>query len=517
MRRLHEDLTRRANAFAQAPPEANYAVGLDEAVDQAVAAARGGDATAADSWINSQTGVGTSRDKVTATDFTMDGRLPFALLEQLYHNDDVSARICDLLPEQALREGFSFGDSGLTAALEELGVSEKFEQADIFARAYGGTGIVCGMGGDAATPAAGELKSLLVVDRWTIYPWEYYTDTLDPKYGTPKVWRVHPPQLLAAGNRGPAQPGYLIHESRIIMFPGARTSPRKRIANGFWDDSVLQRCYQIIQAYGLTWASVVHLLQDAAQGVYSIKELWAMIAGGNKDILASRMTMLDEQRSSERAIMIDADNEKFERVQTPFAGIPELIDRITERLASAAGTPLTVLMGSSPAGMNATGKSDLEIWYGRVGAHQRKVLTPALKKLAKLLRPAAKPEDLVLKFPSLFVPTAKETSETRYATAQADNIYFEMGVLVPAEIRRSRFTPNGWSAETTTDPTETTHIKAAGHPDMVAAAAAAAKATAVASAPAAGAKPGAGPTAPKVAEGAGTAIGTHHFSPKYGR
>src|SRR5882724_1115959 len=63
-----------------------------------------GYAERADAWANSMTGIGTSRDKMTSTTFSSDGCLPFGLLEELYHNDDVAARICDLLPETALRE-----------------------------------------------------------------------------------------------------------------------------------------------------------------------------------------------------------------------------------------------------------------------------------------------------------------------------------------------------------------------------------------------------------------------------
>jgi uncharacterized protein len=448
-----------------------------------------------DEWTNPNTGIGTGHDKVVGTQFqVLTGPLMPSQLEDLYHNDDIAARICDLIPRTALREPFKLNNPGLQKKMEDLGVYDKFQSAWSWGRLYGGGPIILGGEGPSNTPLTTGVNSLFLADRWTIGVVEFYTDTSSPKYGEPKMYRVMRPSLQGLGSAAPAvspDPNEMIHESRVIVFPGAHTSPRRKLFNGYWDDSVLQRVYQVVQAYGLTWASVVHLLQDAAQGVYAMQDLWNMIVGGNKDKVEERMKLVDEQRSSARMMLIDADHESFTRVPTPFAGIPELIDRISERLASASEYPLTVLMGSSPAGMNATGKSDLEIYYGRCEVERRQKLTPAVKKLA-----AAMGEDLAaltVTYPPLWMPTAQEVAETRYANAQSDNIYFQMGAD-PAAIVEGRFTPNGYSSELVL--TE----KDVGDAPAVAAAKQQAKAAGTPS-----------------GEGASTAVGTHHFSPKYGR
>lgn len=68
-----------------------------------------------DSWKNILTGLGTSRDKVTHTEFSSGPDLSDQTLEQLYHNDDIAARVCDLVPDEMLRQGFDIqvGHSGL--------------------------------------------------------------------------------------------------------------------------------------------------------------------------------------------------------------------------------------------------------------------------------------------------------------------------------------------------------------------------------------------------------------------
>lgn len=465
----HEDLVKSLTRYEGENPTAQYTEHLD-------------------AWANTQTGIGTSRDKITSTAFMGDGTLPFSLLEELIHNDDVSARISCMLPELALGQNFELQDVGLQQEMEALGAGEVFENAWVHSRGYGGAAAVVGMTStNTAEPAAGDVLSLTVLDRWSLWVQKYYTS--GPKFGKPELFTIGAPQIITAAADQMLSQGTVIHESRLIVFPGARTSPRKKYANNYWDDSVLQRCYKVIEGYGITWASVVHLLSDAAQGVLSIKDLWAMLLSDAGGVVLDRLKQIDEQRSSGRSMTLDLDNEKFGRVQTPFNSIPELMDRCSERLASAAETPLTILMGSSPAGMNATGQSDLEIWYGKGRKARTRVATPAIQQLARLMRPAAAAPHVI--FPPFWLPTAKEVAESRYITAQADQVYYNMGTLHPEEVRASRFTKNGYSQETTLDPKMN-----AVDPREVAAA----EAT----------------TAAAVAGGP-VLTGTHHFSKKYGR
>lgn len=408
------DLRDRLDALDQKPPTPAYA--------------------RADGWTNDLTGIGGARDKVSGTAFSPNGALSYGLLDQLFHNDDVSGKACDLLPRQCLREGFHLADQGLEDALEELEISSKIRLAWITARAFGGGALVAeGLSGDPTQPAVGKATSFRAVDILSLQPKTYYTT--GEKLGEPQTYTFNSFNAGVVSNASVE-----IHESRIIKAPGALTLPRRRVALGYWDDSVLQRAYWIVQAYGLTWASIVHILQDVAQGVYAIKDLYNMLVSGNKELLLERMKVIDEQRSSARMILTDAEHEKFERVQTPITGVAELLDRVTERLASAFETPLTILMGSSPAGMNATGESDLEIWYAKCREHQRETVTPMLRKAARLI--GAEKLGKVT-YPPLWFPSAKEVAEERYIVAKAVKIYYDMGTVLPDEVRKS-WQPDGW-------------------------------------------------------------------------
>lgn len=60
-----------------------------------------------DSWKNLLSGLGTTRDKSTYTHLAGGTSLPAEYLEQLYLNDDIAARICDLVPSEMLRQGIN--------------------------------------------------------------------------------------------------------------------------------------------------------------------------------------------------------------------------------------------------------------------------------------------------------------------------------------------------------------------------------------------------------------------------
>src|SRR5688572_12085372 len=60
-----------------------------------------------DGWVNTLTGLGNAlRDKAMATRFSASRPLSDAELDNLYHENDLASRVCDVVPEEMLRPGF---------------------------------------------------------------------------------------------------------------------------------------------------------------------------------------------------------------------------------------------------------------------------------------------------------------------------------------------------------------------------------------------------------------------------
>lgn len=104
---------------------------------------------------------------------------------------------------------------------------------------------------------------------------------------------------------------------------------------------------------------------------------------------------------------------KLTNTQYHFNGLQEVYESMCLNLCGASHYPMTKLFGRSPAGMNATGESDLKNYYDYVDSQREAKLRPALQKLLPVLAMSAwgfVPDDLDFTFPPLWTPTAKEVA-----------------------------------------------------------------------------------------------------------
>lgn len=379
-----------------------------------------------DTWSNVLTGLGTARDKVTHTDFSVNARLSDQTLEALYHNDDIAARVCDLVPDEMLRQGFGLDDDALKAECERLDVTAKFNEALVWSRLFGGAAIFVGID-DGQGPAhslnlekAKAIHFLTVLDRRQLEIIRSYQDPLHPKYGEPELFRVSE---------------QIIHESRLILFYGTRATKSARDRSNGWPPSVLQRLYTVMQQFNLTWQAATHLMSDAGQAVFKLKGLHSQIASNKTGEVLKRMELVDMSRSVARAIFLDAEDEDYRRDSYSFGGVPEILDKFMLRLAAAAKIPVSLLMGQAPAGMNSTGAADIRFFYDQVKSQQENLLKPKLLELLSMVQAVLKSKSPInITFPSLWQPTELEKLQSAKLQAEIDCMYVREGIKLPEEV-----------------------------------------------------------------------------------
>lgn len=418
-----------------------------------------------DSWLNAITAVGGNLNR-TAFAFARDAPVDDQTLEDLYHGDPFAARICKAVPEDALRQGFTVktGDAALSSALaarlDDLRAREKALEAWVWARCFGGAALFVGAD-DGQPPWApldwgriASVRFLTVLDKRELQADTWVTDPLARRFGEPEVYRV---QRAPAG--GGALDTHRVHASRLIRFDGALTSRRRRAQLGGWSESELGRVVEALRQFNAAYAAAGTLLQDSSQGVFKMKDLMSMLAQDKQDLFKTRMEAMDMARSVGRAILVDADGESFERVESGvLGGLPDVVDRFMLLLAGACEIPVTRLMGRAPAGLNATGESDTRGYYDRVQSDRTHMLRPRLEHLVRLLLRAqdgptrgVEPAGWSVEFPSLWQMSPAEEAQLRNQVATTDVAYITAGVLTPEEVALSRFRAEGWNAETTVD------------------------------------------------------------------
>lgn len=426
-----------------------------------------------DGWTNSTTGLGDrDRDKAMHSHFERDHTLSFnyGLLSALYHDDDISGRIVDIVPDHMFRRGWETkikDDKDRSVAAEfakdsrRLLLTNRLRNGMVWGRLYGGCIGVLGIK-DGRTPSEPvdeaniqEITHINLVDRRFVYVDSYYTSFDEGMLGEPKMYRVSA-QVIDPKNPGSSNINVLIHESRVLRFEGANTDNLERQLLGGWTHSSLQRPYEKIKAFVQAFQASGNLMTDASQGVYKLEGLMSQIAGGEKGMLEARMMMMDMGRSVARSIILDKDGEEFERTMATISGYPEMLDRFMMLLSAATDIPVTLLMGRSAAGSNSTGDGDFRAFYSAIANRQTHDLEPILQRVYRLMSLAkkgptkGKESEFEFKFRPLWQPTSLEQSQINFTQAQADSLYVTMGAVSAEEVAISRFGDDGDMALTTT-------------------------------------------------------------------
>jgi phage-related protein (TIGR01555 family) len=383
----------------------------------------------------------------------------------------MAAKIVEAYADEMLRAGFELRvreatDKNLDAKgiaekmhskWEELGLTPALWDAISYERAYGGAAILLGVNDmQVSWQLPLNLKTVTSFDFLTtlqpdeLIPETYYENPTAPKYGQVELWRLRPHGV----GRGGFISEQLIHETRLILFPGIRVS-RKRGDQPYegWGDSVLSRVRRVLFDFGVAWSAAGYLMRDFAQGVYKMKDFDIMAAENNTTAVKARLQALEMGRSFSRIVVVDKEDD-FQRQQTPISGMPETLDRFAVRIAAAGDIPVTRLMGQSPAGLNATGNADIRFWYDKIAGLQDRKLRPRLEYIAQVTFAALKikePEHWSFRFRPLWQATEKEMAEARMIQAQADSINITNCVLSAEEVALNRYGGDEYSFETVID------------------------------------------------------------------
>lgn len=433
-----------------------------------------------DGWSSILSGIGNpARDKRESHLFNLD-IVSVAEARNLYRGDPMAARIVESKPNDATREGFDFCVSNdgtadakdLQEAVEygwdRIGLVPHNRQAAYWEAAYGGAAVLMGVDDGA------RLDEPLNLKRVRRGPGVTFLSPLEPDEITPVTWYGDPTQLnfnkpeyyqlttSTHGIQGARAVAPKIHESRLLIYPGARVTNRVEGATQGWGDSVFTRIYRVLRDFNLTWSAAGILVVDFAQGVYKMKGLNDLLAQDAKDIFKQRMLGMAMAQSVARMVMIDSEDE-YDRKQTPVNGLPDLMDRFATHLAAAADLPLPVLLGESPGGINASGASgdQLRMYYDRCMTFAQQKFVPAIRKVTEIqLRGmGVSPSSWSIKPRPLWQATDKEKTETRKIQGDTDALYIDRGVLTALEVRESRFGGDAYSTETSikteTEPSET--------------------------------------------------------------
>lgn len=376
-----------------------------------------------------QLGVGKSK---AAVDTFSLRYMTDAELSALYRSDWLGRKIVDAPVFDMLREWRQWNaEDDEIAAMEDA--EERWQlQAIIgralqYARLYGGGAILIGANGSnpeielkPIEISRGSLKYLTAISRVELQAPEIERDPQSKYFGRPKYFILN-----AKGSVG-----VKIHPSRVIYFVGAdRLDP---LVSDGWGDSVLAAAYDAIHHAALAQASIAELLHEAKVDVINVPDLDQMLTTPQGEAaLVKRFTSANTLKSINNMLLLGKD-ETWNRKQTSFAGMPDVLDRYMQIVAAAADMPATRLLGMAPKGMNSTGEGDLRNYYDMLAGVRSNILGPNLKILDRIIWLDALgriPKDAYAEWRPMWQLTPKEQSEIAKSKAETTQIYVNAGVF----------------------------------------------------------------------------------------
>ena len=417
----------------------------------------------ADGYVNLMNRYGTSKDVSEHYEFVPEPMVPDQMLTAFYEGNGLFSKIIDTPAEEAVKHGFEL--VGVSAnevidfcfeSLDELDWEETAMTAIKWARLYGGSIVVMLINDGRGLDEPLDWKNIQSIDDLRVYDRSIITpdynsmftyEAEDPfrtrasRLGTPEYYTVH------------SQYGsFTVHESRCLVFtngilPENTTHSEYRT----WGMPEYIRINNAIRDVELAHRCAPKMLDRSVQAIYKMHNLASELSTEEgESMVLKRLQAIDLARGIMNSITIDSENEDYDFKQFQFGGVSEVIDTTCNLLSALTSIPQTILFGRSPAGMNSTGRADLENYYNYVQRIQKRMLRSNLRYLLSVLMQAGLSTGEIEEIPPIkpkFTPLWSLTEleqadldlkkatlqQTKANTAQ---IYVSMQALDPTEVRK---------------------------------------------------------------------------------
>ena len=271
----------------------------------------------------------------------------------------------------------------------------------------------------------GSLKSISCIEPYwsTPYSWNAAYPERDDFY-RPVSWYIM---------------GRKTHSTRLLTFIAREVPDLLKPAYNFSGISLLQLGEMSVNMWLRTRKAVNDLINNFSIPVLSTDLAATLEEGGAPGGgLMARVQSFTAMRNNQAVAVINKDTETLAFAEATLASLDKLQAQSQEHMAACWHTPLIKLFGTVPAGLNATGEGEIQVWYDWINAQQVQFFEPHMHTLLRVIQCDLFGEiddDLVIHWVTLDEPTQKELSEIRKSDADMDVGYINSGVVSPDEVR----------------------------------------------------------------------------------
>jgi phage-related protein (TIGR01555 family) len=364
----------------------------------------------------------------------------YALLNSLYRDNWVVQNVVGIIPDDMTKKWFAPAGAVGPEHLKELdrvqrvtALRERVNEGLRWGRLYGGAAgliMIRGQEGMLGQPLElesiypGTFQGLYILDRWqgVVPGMELVFEGGEP---VPAYYSI----TDAKGNTVAK-----VHHSRLVRFTGRDLPFLERVAELYWGESEVEALYNDVVKHDNVAANMAALTFRAnvdTMEVQNLDQLFSVTSGEQQRRFWNVMQAQSVMKSNFGMQLVNR-GDQIKNTQYTFTGLQEVYDSMCLDLSGASRIPVTKLFGRSPAGMNATGESDLRNYCDYVDTLREAKLRPILEKLLPVLAMSAwgaVPDGLDITFPPLWTPTAAEVAEIALKKAQAIRDTFQAGLF----------------------------------------------------------------------------------------
>lgn len=374
----------------------------------------------------------------------------YQLMTSLYRDNWIVQNVVSTIPDDIIRKWYEIKTAIPVERVDELKrlerrlqIRNKIASAMTWGRLYGGAAAVMLIKGqeDMSEPLDPDyvmpdsFQGLLVVDRWSgIYPsGELVDDPGDPDFGLPKYYSVRDEErgMLIAN----------VHHSRVIRFIGRELPWLEQVAETYWGESEIEAVYQEVIKHDNVSANIAALTFRANVNYMESEGIDQLLGTSNVEQQRRFWNTMQAMAFMESNFGMRVINkgDAIHNTQYTFAGIADVYDRIMMDVSGAARIPVTKLFGRSPAGMNATGESDMRNYYDYVDSVRERDFRRAIEKLLPIMAVStwgAIPDDLDIDFPPMQDPNALEMADIAQKKAATIISAYQTDLLDASEAKQ---------------------------------------------------------------------------------
>jgi phage-related protein (TIGR01555 family) len=267
------------------------------------------------------------------------------------------------------------------------------------------------------------IKAMRTVEAVWCYPTAYNSnDPLKDNWYRPDSWYVQ---------------AKIVHTTRLITLIGREVPDLLKPTYSFGGLSLSQ----MVKPYVDNWLQTRQSVNDiiSAFTVFVLLTNLGETLQSDGDQIFKRADLFNLMRSNRGLMMIDKETEDFKNVAASLAGLDMLQAQSQEHMASVSHIPLVKLLGTQPAGLNASSEGEIRVFNDYVHSYQEHLFRHPLHRLMGLVMISlwGKPDPGIdFEFEKLEETDEKEAADVEKTKAERDQILIDAGVISPEESRK---------------------------------------------------------------------------------